>query len=88
MRQFLLKSRNLLLITILKISLPQLNWYIVKNSYCQLKDAVNQKSEKKDLSEVGFEPTPSHEDQNALPRSGDKVIFESGVLDRSAILTC
>ena len=43
---------------------------------------------KKDLSEVGFEPTPSYEDQNALSLSVSKDILESGALDRSAILTC
>ena len=43
---------------------------------------------KKDLLEVGFEPTPSYEDQNALPLSMRKVALESGALDRSAILTC
>ena len=41
------------------------------------------------LSEVGFEPTPSSEDQNShcnsLPES--KVNLESGALDHSAILT-
>ncbi len=42
---------------------------------------------KKNLSEVGFEPTPSDEDQNALSLSVSKDILESGALDRSAILT-
>ena len=41
------------------------------------------------LSEVGFEPTPSSEDQNSrtLLLSASKVYLESGALDRSAILT-
>jgi hypothetical protein len=42
---------------------------------------------KKYLSEVGFEPTPSDEDQNALSLSASKELLESGALDRSAILT-
>ena len=45
------------------------------------------KKEEKNLSEVGFEPTPSYEDQNALSNE-EKVSLESGALDRSAILTC
>ena len=45
------------------------------------------KKEEKNLSEVGFEPTPSYEDQNALSLSMRKVNLESGALDRSAILT-
>jgi hypothetical protein len=44
-------------------------------------------SVKKFLSEVGFEPTPSDEDQNALSLSVSKVYLESGALDHSAILT-
>jgi hypothetical protein len=36
---------------------------------------------------VGFEPTPSDEDQNALSLSVNKISLESGALDRSAILT-
>ncbi len=40
------------------------------------------------MSEVGFEPTPSNEDQNTLPRSEKKDHLESGALDHSAILTC
>ena len=41
------------------------------------------------VSEVGFEPTPSYEDQNSLDCSlqGNKDILESGALDHSAILT-
>ena len=47
------------------------------------------KIEKKGMSEVGFEPTPSIEDQNSLRRSIRQVsTLESGALDRSAILTC
>ena len=46
------------------------------------------KKKKKNLSEVGFEPTPSYEDKNALSLSMRKVYLESGALDRSAILTC
>ena len=43
---------------------------------------------KKILSEVGFEPTPSIEDQNArAPYRGARVHLESGALDHSAILT-
>ena len=38
------------------------------------------------LSEVGFEPTPSFEDQKS--QLGEKGLsLESGALDRSAILT-
>ena len=45
------------------------------------------KRKKTFLSEVGFEPTPSFEDQNS--QSLEKGIsLESGALDRSAILTC
>ena len=45
------------------------------------------KEKKTFLSEVGFEPTPSFEDQNS--QSLEKGIsLESGALDRSAILTC
>ena len=44
-------------------------------------------NKKKIVSEVGFEPTPSCEDQNALSIT-EKVSLESGALDRSAILTC
>ena len=42
------------------------------------------------LSEVGFEPTPSHEDQKSLhyPLSREQGMYlESGALDHSAILT-
>ena len=42
------------------------------------------------LSEVGFEPTPSREDQNSYGPMLDKgkvYHLESGALDRSAILT-
>ena len=44
---------------------------------------------KKNMSEVGFEPTPTFVDQNALghffwPKD---LILESGALDHSAILT-
>ena len=45
---------------------------------------------KKMLSEVGFEPTLSYEDQNSLcsPLSrGQGIYLESGALDHSAILT-
>ena len=42
---------------------------------------------KKLLSEVGFEPTPSFEDQNAHFSEAKSVSLESGALDRSAILT-
>ena len=42
------------------------------------------------MSEVGFEPTPSVEDQNTfLELSVNQGFYlESGALDRSAILTC
>ena len=40
--------------------------------------------EKKDVSEVGFEPTPPFGDQN--PQRGEAEL-ESGALDHSAILT-
>ena len=39
------------------------------------------------MSEVGFEPTPSDEDQNTHPTRAGKGNLESGALDRSAILT-
>ena len=39
------------------------------------------------LSEVGFEPTPSFEDQNAHFKEAKSTSLESGALDRSAILT-
>ena len=42
--------------------------------------------EKKRLSEVGFEPTPTFVDQNTPVRKSSTL--ESGALDRSAILTC
>ena len=42
---------------------------------------------KKLLSEVGFEPTPSFEDQNAHFIEAKSKSLESGALDRSAILT-
>ena len=43
---------------------------------------------KKDfLSEVGFEPTPSFEDQNSHSYEAKSLSLESGALDRSAILT-
>ena len=42
----------------------------------------------KDLSYVGFEPTPTFVDQNALTRTSRKgVNLESGALDHSANLT-
>ena len=39
------------------------------------------------VSEVGFEPTPSFEDQNAHFIEAKSNSLESGALDRSAILT-
>ena len=45
------------------------------------------KNKIKNVSEVGFEPTPSFEDQNTQPTTAGKDILESGALDRSAILT-
>ena len=39
------------------------------------------------MSEVGFEPTPSFEDQNAHFIEAKSKSLESGALDRSAILT-
>ena len=39
------------------------------------------------VSEVGFEPTPSFEDQNAHFTEAKSISLESGALDRSAILT-
>ncbi|KAE9531506.1 hypothetical protein AGLY_010712 [Aphis glycines] len=55
-----------------------------------LLDAFHGKKNTKRLSEVGFEPTPSDEDQNAQLSIAmtDKDNLESGALDRSAILTC
>ena len=50
-----------------------------------LKNIVN--IDKRLLSEVGFEPTPSFEDQNAHFIEAKNIILESGALDRSAILT-
>ena len=43
--------------------------------------------EKRLLSEVGFEPTPTFVDQNAHFIEGKSIALESGALDRSAILT-
>ena len=40
------------------------------------------------MSEVGFEPTPSFEDQNAHFIETKSISLESGALNRSAILTC
>ena len=37
---------------------------------------------------MGFEPTPSFEDQNAHFTEAKSISLESGALDRSAILTC
>ena len=42
---------------------------------------------KKFVSEVGFEPTPSFEDQNTHFSEAKSLSLESGALDRSAILT-
>ena len=43
---------------------------------------------KKNVSEVGFEPTPTYVDQNAQPAdTAEGLNLESGALDRSAILT-
>ena len=42
---------------------------------------------KKIVSDVGFEPTPSFEDQNAHSIEVKSSSLESGALDRSAILT-
>ena len=39
------------------------------------------------LSEVGFEPTPSFEDQKTHFSEAKSLSLESGALDRSAILT-
>ena len=39
------------------------------------------------VSEVGFEPTPSFEDQNSHFIEVKSISLESGALDRSAILT-
>ena len=39
------------------------------------------------MSEVGFEPTPSFEDQNTHFSEAKSLSLESGALDRSAILT-
>ena len=43
---------------------------------------------KENVSEVGFEPTPSYEDQNTHHCITVKLTLESGALDHSAILTC
>ena len=46
------------------------------------------KRNKKNLSEVGFEPTPTYVDQNAqLAMRARLVHLESGALDHSATLT-
>ena len=48
------------------------------------------KGRKKNLSEVGFEPTPTYVDQNASNshlRARNVHILESGALDHSATLT-
>ena len=47
----------------------------------------NERRHKKFVSEVGFEPTPSFEDQNAHFIEAKSISLESGALDRSAILT-
>ena len=54
------------------------NW----REYC-----FSRKKEKKFLSEVGFEPTPTFVDQNAHFIEAKSIALESGALDRSAILT-
>jgi hypothetical protein len=59
---------------------------IPKNQYPTLLFRMQIKT--KLLSEVGYEPTPSDEDQNAHSLSMRKVTLESGALDHSAILTC
>ena len=47
-----------------------------------------EKRRKKDLSEVGFEPTPTYVDQNAqLAMRARLAHLESGALDHSATLT-
>ena len=54
------------------------------------KKAVITREEKKNLSEVGFEPTPTYVDQNASNshlRARNVHILESGALDHSATLT-
>ena len=48
---------------------------------------MDNEKNKKVLSEVGFEPTPSFEDQNAHFVEAKSSALESGALDRSAILT-
>ena len=50
---------------------------------------LQKEKEKKTLSEVGFEPTPTYVDQNALrTRIASKdFVLESGALDHSATLT-
>ena len=53
-----------------------------------LRSLLYQKQNKKVVSEVGFEPTPSFEDQNAHSIEAKSKSLESGALDRSAILTC
>lgn len=46
------------------------------------------KKKKKDVSEVGFEPTPTYVDQKPRTRIASKdLILESGALDHSATLT-
>ncbi len=49
-------------------------------------DNANVENEKH-LSDVGFEPTPSYDDQNTRHSSEWKESLESGALDRSANLT-
>ena len=46
-----------------------------------------EKLTKNELSEVGFEPTPTFVDQNAHSLEVKRISLESGALDRSAILT-
>ena len=51
-------------------------------------DCIPKKSEKKNLSEVGFEPTPTYVDQKTPTHTVSQgLILESGALDHSATLT-
>ena len=49
--------------------------------------STDERKHKNIVSEVGFEPTPSFEDQNAHFIEAKSFSLESGALDRSAILT-
>ena len=64
---------------------------VKKNPVVSVKSSITKPKKreiKKNLSEVGFEPTPTYVDQNAqLAMRARLVHLESGALDHSATLT-